>query len=80
MSIFSALFYNNYLRYFKFPTVNAEIIRETVPCLRSDGSIGQMVICKDESGNRIDCPCEDENEKEEKSLPICRSVSKNITI
>lgn len=35
MSLFSELLYDYFLRYFKFPTVNAEIIKETVPCLRS---------------------------------------------
>ncbi|OWR42396.1 voltage-dependent anion-selective channel [Danaus plexippus plexippus] len=46
----------NILQCLKFPLVSAAVIRENVPCLRSDGSMGQMEICKDEFGNRIDCP------------------------
>lgn len=42
-----------------------------------DGSMGQMVICKDESGKRIDCPSEEE--EEDKPLLPCRvSINKYL--
>ncbi|XP_045774906.1 voltage-dependent anion-selective channel-like isoform X1 [Maniola jurtina] len=53
------------LNWFTLPTVDAAVFKETVPCRRSDGSLGEMIVCKDELGRRIDCPCEDDDEDRE---------------
>ncbi|VVC87244.1 unnamed protein product [Leptidea sinapis] len=44
-----------------FPKVSAAVTRESVPCVRPDGSMGQKEICADESGNRIECPDDDDD-------------------
>ncbi|CAF4829502.1 unnamed protein product [Pieris macdunnoughi] len=44
------------------PTISAAITKEKVPCLRSDGSMGQMDVCKDEWGRRVDCPVENDDD------------------
>lgn len=39
-----------------------------------DGSMGQMVICKDESGHRIDCPCEEEKNENQENEPYSNKI------
>ncbi|CAG4960125.1 unnamed protein product [Parnassius apollo] len=68
MSVFEYLFGVDYKVYIvdfyqslKFPRVLAVITQETLPCLREDGSLGQKIVCKNEYGERVECPSQ-ENE------------------
>ncbi|CAK1555745.1 unnamed protein product [Leptosia nina] len=54
----------NSLTGFLFPIVDAAITKEKVPCLRPDGSMSQMEVCKDEWGRTVDCPRDDDDNEE----------------
>ncbi|XP_045523990.1 voltage-dependent anion-selective channel-like isoform X1 [Pieris brassicae] len=54
--------FSGFLGVLHLPTISAAITKEKVPCLRSDGSMSQMDVCKDEWGQRVDCPVENNDD------------------
>ncbi|CAH2044006.1 unnamed protein product, partial [Iphiclides podalirius] len=43
--------------------VLAVVTKESVPCLREDGTMGEKIICKNEYGERIICPSSNEDDE-----------------
>ncbi|XP_048479469.1 voltage-dependent anion-selective channel isoform X1 [Plutella xylostella] len=62
-------------KYFDPPLVQAAIVKERVQCVKTDGSYGEMTICRDdETAQRIPCPAEDHDH-----CPWSCQISKKLT-